>query len=112
MTEPTVRQTLMGMADIAVESGNITEGKYLEIANYLRDYQGTQRTEPIIDLNHIDPDTDNYQQHTRALLLPEEIIGGTQDDAHQLLQSLSRDYLNRKRENERLNENNLRQNTA
>ena len=37
MTDITVRHTLMGLADTAVEVGSITEGKYLEIANYLKD---------------------------------------------------------------------------
>ena len=113
MTDTTVRHTLMGLADTAVEAGSITEGKYLEIANYLKD--SPEITAPTIDLNYPettgpDPDTDNYRQSTldisSPLILPEEIIGGAQDEASQYLQGLTRNYLARKRENERLNNEN------
>jgi hypothetical protein len=113
MTEITVRHTLMGLADTAVEAGTITEGKYLEIADYLKD--SPEITESPIDLNYPEttaPDTDNYQRSVldidSPLLLPEEIIGGARDEAAQYLQSLTVDFLARKRENDRRNnENNI-----
>ena len=113
-TQTGVRHTLMGLADTAVEAGTITEGKYLEIADYLKDNQ--EITEPPIDLNYPEtmttasallPRRIDFGSH---LILPEEITGGTQDEASQYLQSLSRNYLSRKREREILsNENNFRQ---
>jgi len=166
----TVRHTLMGLADTAVEAGTITEGKYLEIADYLKD-SPEEDTSPTIDLNYPEtvPDTDltwsafydmypemrgryvspvqmremTDDHHRRALqmaideaetedeeenetdpdtdrrnsfvinsplIFPGEIIDRAQDEATQYLQGLSRNYLTRKRENERLNnENNISQ---
>ena len=111
MTENTVRHTLMNLADTAVEAGTITEGKYLEIADYLKD--SPEITARPIDLNYPETttlDTDNYRHSTldidSPLILPEEIIGGAQDEASQYLQGLTRNYLARKRENERLNNEN------